>query len=284
MSRHYIPAYKMSQAQALQQLTPEQQKEAILKYVPQNEESPRAYMELVKTQVMGVDRQGNQRPFEDFLYFMRVASKTQLDPVSRQLFAIYRWDSRLGREKMTIQTSVDGLRLIAERTGKYAGQDETVYDPKDESTPFPKKASVTVYKLIEGQRVAYTASARWAEFAQLNDKTGEPEFMWKKMPYHMLGKCAEALAYRKAFPQELSGIYSGEEMPTEKIELDTPEKFVKPERIQEPVQEVKPEPVIETPIEKTAESMSEEQIVEVFKPSSLEEDLLKKREALRGAK
>ena len=52
--------------------------------------------------------------------------------------------------------------------------------------------------MVEGQRVSFTASARWAEYVQAN-KDGQPVAMWKKMPYLMLAKVAEALSLRKAF-------------------------------------------------------------------------------------
>ena len=174
-------------------------------------QSPKLYIELIKEHVMGLDKQKNPRPDEDLLLFLYTAKRTGLDPLTKQIYAVFRWDSRIGREKMAIQSGIDGFRLVAQRTGQYAGQDDVIYDPKDEATTYPKKASVTVYKIIEGQRVPFTATARWGEYVA-TDRDGNPDLMWKKMPYLMLGKCAEALALRKAFPNELSGIYTEEEM------------------------------------------------------------------------
>jgi hypothetical protein len=72
----------------------------------------------------------------------------------------------------------------------------------------PTTATATVYKSVDGMRTAFTATAAWNEYFP-----GEAQgFMWKKMPYLMIGKCAEALALRKAFPAELSGVYTNEEM------------------------------------------------------------------------
>lgn len=197
----------------MQKMTQSEALKAITKYIPENQPSPGAYLKLINQQVLGVDKKGNTRPQEDLVYFLYVANRTGLDPLAKQLYAVYRWDYRIGAEKMTIQTSIDGLRLIAQRSKLYGGQDDVIFSPENENTPEPRKATVTVYKINPktGERMPITASARWSEYRQL-DKNGKPMGLWGKMPYTMLGKCAEALALRKGFPQEMSGIYIEEEM------------------------------------------------------------------------
>ena len=138
--------------------------------------------------------------------FLYQCSRTGLDPLSRQIHFI----KRGGRA--TIQAGIDGLRAIAERTGKYAGNDDYIYN--DTKTMFemagelPTTATATVHKIVDGVRVEFAATALWDAYCP----QGNESFMWKKMPYLMLGKCAEALALRKAFPNDLSGIYSTDEM------------------------------------------------------------------------
>jgi phage recombination protein Bet len=136
--------------------------------------------------------------------FLYVCERTRLDPFTKQIHLVPRWDSRLGREVRMPIVGIDGLRSIGERAGSYAGNDDPVFD--DESKP--RKATVTVYKIVQSQRVGFTASARWDQYFP-GEKQG---FMWNKMPHLMLGKCAEALALRKAFPAVMSGLYVAEEM------------------------------------------------------------------------
>ncbi len=197
----------------LRALSPSEQTNVLLKYIPEDQPSPRAWLELIKTQIIGVDNRGNPRPIEDLLFFLHACNRTNLDPLARQIYAVYRWDGRLGREKMAVQISIDGMRLVAQRSGFYGGQDDAKFVPEDESAEQPTKATVTVYRLNPrtGRRMPVTASARWNEYVPLG-RDGSPSGLWGKMPYLMLGKVAEALALRKAFPQELSGMYSAEEM------------------------------------------------------------------------
>jgi len=140
--------------------------------------------------------------------FLYTAKRVGLDPLTKQIHAIKRWDSQAGKETMAIQTGIDGYRLIADRTGKLGGIDDAIFDREDKD--HPEKATVTVYKIINGEKCPFTASARWQEYCAFK-RDGTPMALWKKMPYLMLGKCAEALALRKAFPADLTGIYTFEE-------------------------------------------------------------------------
>lgn len=156
---------------------------------------------------------------DELALFLHQCRKTGLDPLAKQIYFQKR-RSKNG-DQMTILTGIDGYRLTADRTGKYAGQDDPVFDNEDN----PQKATVTIYKMIDGVRCAFTATARWSQYFP-GDAQG---FMWRKMPHLMLGKCAEALAIRKAFPAELSGVYVKEEMeqadtpaPTEMKIVSTP--------------------------------------------------------------
>lgn len=153
-------------------------------------------VELIKTTVA---KGTNNNQLALFLY---TCKRTGLDPLAKQIHCVVR--TTKNGPVMSVQTAIDGYRLIADRTRAYAGNDDPVYD--NEQTP--KKATVTVYKLVGGIRCPFTATARWEQYYP-GDLQG---FMWKKMPHLMLGKCAEALALRKAFPAELSGVYTYEEM------------------------------------------------------------------------
>lgn len=149
---------------------------------------------------------------QELQLFAMVSQRSGLDPFAKQIYAI----KRAGR--VTFQTGIDGYRSTAARTGQYEGSSDPEFGNWSD-TPFshPVSATVTVYRWQNGHRVEQTATAWWDEYypGAKNIVPAGPSavgFMWLTKPRVMLGKVAEALALRKAFPYVLNDVYVPEEM------------------------------------------------------------------------
>jgi len=148
---------------------------------------------------------------DEFSLFINQCKRTGLDPFTRQIYF-----TKDKKGKVSIISSIDGLRLVAERSDKYEGQTKAEWCGDDgvwkdiwlDKQP-PKAARVGVYK--NKFREPLYGVALFDEYCG-RYQDGNPTFMWAKMPALMIAKVAEALALRKAFPNDLSGIYSQDEM------------------------------------------------------------------------
>lgn len=141
----------------------------------------------------------------DKAVFLHVCQRTGLDPFARQIYMIER------QGKWTIQTGIDGWRVVRRRAEEREGVRAKLsralfYDDKGDEYKVWVKAEPPVacsITLAIGD-AEYTSTLMYREYVQLKD--GRPMAQWASKPAHMLEKCTEADVYRKAFPQDFSGI------------------------------------------------------------------------------
>jgi phage recombination protein Bet len=146
--------------------------------------------------------------------FIAACNRTGLDPTTKQIYAVQ------FSGKWTVLVGVDGMRAVAQRSHEYGGQtpiqwtaDGTTWVDawlpehmglaKDAK---PVAARVGVYR--KGFTEPLMQVVTWAEFGM------EPRFKgdnWGTRPAHMLGIRAETHALRRAFPNDLSGLYTAED-------------------------------------------------------------------------
>lgn len=148
--------------------------------------------------------------------FAQTVQRTQLDPIARQIYCIERGG------KYSISVGIDGARLVAQRSGEYAGQRPIQWTADgvewvdvwlSKEPPAAARAGV----MRKGFTEPLYAVATWTSYAPyFNGKLSQ---VWNQHGSLMLGKCAEMLALRKAFPMELSGLYVAEEMDTANTNL-----------------------------------------------------------------
>lgn len=148
---------------------------------------------------------------DEFLLMGYISQQSGLDPFLRQIYPIKFGDSKTDQKTLVFITGIDGYRLIAERTNKYAGRDEYLFDEGlttfqmlEKKRTLPRIATCTVYKMLQGVRCPTTSSIRWSEYYP---KQQSKQWNWNRMPFLMSGKTAEALSLRSAFPNNYKGIY-----------------------------------------------------------------------------
>jgi phage recombination protein Bet len=168
------------------------------------------------------------RSQESIMLALAYCGQRGLDPFKRPVHIVPVYNSALRREVETVWPGISELLTVASRSKQFAGVDEPREGPQETRTfegtdregkpvsktiTFPAWASITVYRMVEGVRVAFSSPVYWLEaYARQSFRSEVPNDMWAKRPHGQLHKCALAAALRLGFPEDIGSDYAAEEM------------------------------------------------------------------------
>lgn len=158
---------------------------------------------------------------DEFALFLYRCKHLDLDPLKPGQIYFIKYENSPG----TIIIGIDGFRSKAGKTKKHTGTNRGVI--RDETGK-----CVGAYCEVHRSDWAHPAREE-VSLAEYNTKRGQ----WAKMPETMIKKVAEVAALRMAFPDELGGLYSDDEM----AQVETSEiKVAEHEQISAVVENIEP--------------------------------------------
>jgi phage recombination protein Bet len=159
---------------------------------------------------------------DQFRWFLNQCRERGMNPFAEPLHVEWQDGVDGGDPQLRIVTPAAHFRAIARRTGRFKGVTQAMYCGPDGAWREVWAGDEPPHACKVGVRVSddpepITHVALWKEHARyLPRADGEaglrPAEFWGKMPCHMLAKCCEVAALRKAFGQQLDGLYAMEEM------------------------------------------------------------------------
>ena len=209
----------------------------------------------------------------EFKMLFAVGNRVGADPFKKEIYLIPFWDSQARKLSKTPVVGIDWYRKQAGKSANYGGQGETEFgeDVNTHGVVHPAWAITPIFnkKFTQPVRV----KVFWGEIVKA-DKQGMAVANWKSMPHIMMAKCSEAQGIKKAFPEEIGGVYTEEEMLMPKSAV-----VAEYEEVKTNADELKPEVVIKmTPdvLQKVkdlikSKGKEEKKMLDYFKRDKLED-------------
>jgi phage recombination protein Bet len=146
----------------------------------------------------------------------------KLDPFRRPVHIVPMYNTKLRRKVQVVMQGINEVQTVATRSKMWAGMDAPQWGEEVERTfrgsadeesgevqtvtmRYPLSCSVTVYRLVAGERRAWTEELFWDEcYARVGFRSEMPNDRWRKAPRQMLHKCTKAAVLRAAFPEDVT--------------------------------------------------------------------------------